>query len=133
MSAGNALLRAIHAQLSADTLLKGMIGPAGLIDRLMPRTVLPCVVTGELESRDYSTASEKGEEHLLTLEVWCDAGGRKKAQDIASRIMVLLDDAALVLDDGAVLVSLFYRSMRSRRETKAQQFVTEIRFRAVTE
>lgn len=133
MSAANALLRAIHAQLSADALLTGMIGPAALIDRLMPRSVLPCVVTGEMESRDYSTASEKGEEHLLTLEVWCDAGGRKKAQDIASRIMVLLDDAALNLDDGAALVSMFYRSMRSRRETKAQQFVTEIRFRAVTE
>lgn len=133
MSAANALLRAIHAQLAGDALLVSMIGPRGLIDRLMPRAVLPCVVTGEVESRDYSTASEKGEEHLLVLEVWCDEGGRRKAQDIASRVMLLLDDAPLVLEGGVTLVSLFFRSARSRREAKTKLFATEIRFRAVTE
>ncbi|NTJ41711.1 DUF3168 domain-containing protein [Agrobacterium larrymoorei] len=133
MSAANALLRAIHERLAADAFLARALGPQGLIDRLMPRVVLPCVMPGEVESRDYSTATEKGEEHMLTLEVWCDEGGRQKSQEIASRIMVLLDDAPLVLGGGVTLVSLFYRSLRSRRATKTQQFVTEMRFRAVTE
>ncbi len=133
MSAANALLRAIHERLATDAFLNRALGPQGLLDRLLPRAVLPCVMPGEVESRDYSTASEKGEEHTITLEVWCDEGGRQRAQEISSRIMVLLDDAPLALGGGVTLVSLFYRSLRSRRETATQQYVTQMRFRAVTE
>ena len=133
MRAGNALLQAIHAQLSGDAVLVGMVGQRGIVDRLLPRPVLPCVAYGEIDSRDYSTGSEKSEEHFLNIEVWSNEGGRKLAQDIAVRILTLLDDAPLVLGEGIALVSLFYRSSRSVRETKSKQFLTEIRFRAVTE
>jgi hypothetical protein len=133
MRAANALLQAVHARLVGDAELVGMVGPDGIIDRLLPRPVLPCVAFGEIDSRDYSTASERGEEHFLTIEVWSEAGGRKLAQDIAVRILALLDDAPLVLGGGIALVSLFYRNSRSARPAKTKQFLTEIRFRAVTE
>ncbi len=133
MRTANALLQAVHIRLAGDAVLVGMVGARGIIDRLLPRPVLPCVAFGEIDSRDYSTASERGEEHFLTIEVWSEEGGRKLAQDIAVRVLTLLDDAPLVLGGGIALVSLFYRSSRSMRQAKTKQFLTEIRFRAVTE
>lgn len=133
MRAANALLQAIHARLKSDAALSALVGSNGIVDRLLPRPVFPCVVFGEIESRPYATASEGGEEHILTLEVWSDDGGRKLAQDIAVRILAVLDDAPLVLGGNISLVSLFFRSSRSVRQAKSRQFLTEIRFRAVTE
>ncbi|SCX36068.1 DUF3168 domain-containing protein [Agrobacterium rosae] len=133
MMAANALLQAVHIRLAGDAVLVDMVGARGIIDRLLPRPVLPCVAFGEIDSRDYSTASERGEEHFLTIEVWSEEGGRKLAQDIAVRVLALLDDAPLVLGGGIALVSLFYRNSRSVRQAKTKQFLTEIRFRAVTE
>lgn len=122
MRAANALLQAVHARLVRDAELVGMVGSGGIVDRLLPRPVLPCVAFGEIDSRDYSTASERGEEHFLTIEVWSEEGGRKLAQDIAVRILALLDDAPLVLAGGIALVSLFYRNSRSVRQAKTKQF-----------
>jgi hypothetical protein len=133
MSAANALLRAIQTRLAADAALASLTGVGGIIDRLLARPVLPCLVIGDLESRDYSTSTEKAEEHFLTLEAWAEAGGRRRAQEIAARVVALLDDAALPLEGGIVLVNLQHRSTRSRREAKTRNFVAEMQFRAVTE
>lgn len=133
MSATNSLLRAIHARLVADDVLTELIGADGIIDRLLPRQKLPCLVVNEIDTRDYSTGTEKAEEHFLTLEAWADEGGRRMALEIANRVTLLLDDATLTLDGGFVLVNLQHRSTRSRREAKTRNFIAEIRFRAVTE
>ena len=54
------------------------------------------------------------------------------SQEIAAKVMALLDDADLALDD-AVLVSLLRIGTRSRREQKTRYYLSEIGFRAVTE
>lgn len=131
MSAANPLLQAIFARLSGDATLTALI-PGGIVDRLLPRALLPSIVIGDLESRDYSTATEKAEEHFLALEIWTDASGRKRAGEITARVKILLDDAALPLA-GVSLVSLQFLSSRSRREAKSRNFLAEMRFRAVTE
>jgi hypothetical protein len=132
MTAGNALLQAIHQTLASDAALTAIIGTDGIRDRLLPRPKLPCVVFGEMETRDFSTASEAGEEHLLVLEIWSEAEGRRQAQEIAGLVHVLLHDAALPLD-GAVLVNLLQVGTRTRREPKTKFYLAEMRFRAVTE
>ncbi|CDZ29416.1 DUF3168 domain-containing protein [Neorhizobium galegae] len=132
MTAGNALLQAIHQVLSGDAALAAIVGADGIRDRLLPRAKLPCVVFGEMETRDFSTASEAGEEHLLVLEIWSDGEGRRRAQEIAGLVYALLHDAALALE-GAVLVNLQQVSMRTRREPKSKFYLAEMRFRAVTE
>lgn len=131
MSAANALLKAIFARLTGDATLAALTS-GGVVDRLLPRALLPAIVIGELESRDYSTASEKAEEHFLSLEIWSDTGGRKRAGEIVERVKTLLDDAALPLA-GVTLVNLQLRSCRSRREPKTRNFIADMRFRAVTE
>ncbi|WP_395517256.1 DUF3168 domain-containing protein [Pseudorhizobium flavum] len=132
MSAANALLVAIHARLAADPQLVAMIGTDGIRDRLLPRPVLPTLVMGEMETRDYSTATEAGEEHRLVLEVWSDAAGRREAEELAERVRGLLQDAALTLA-GHLLVSLAHERTRTRRQANAKLFLAELRFRAVTE
>ena len=132
MTAGNALLQAIHQMLANDAALTAIVGADGIRDRLLPRAKLPCVVFGELETRDFSTASEAGEEHLLVLEIWSDGEGRRQAQEIAGLVHSLLHDAALTLE-GAVLVNLLQVGTRTRREPKTKFYLAEMRFRAVTE
>ncbi|MGK6315246.1 DUF3168 domain-containing protein [Neorhizobium sp. DT-125] len=132
MTAANALLAAIHQRLAGDAALAAIVGTDGIRDRLLPRPVLPCIVFGEMETRDYSTSTEGGEEHFLTLEIWSDGEGRREAQEIAGLVRGLLHDAALTLT-GAVLVSLLQVSMRTRREPKTRFYLAEMRFRAVTE
>lgn len=90
------------------------------------------MLIGELVSNDYSTSTERGEEHLLSLEIWIDTGGRKQAQLVAARLHALLQDAALDLGQHH-LVSLLYVRTQSRREAKTKLYVAELRFRAVTE
>lgn len=130
MSAANLLLQAIFARLTGDAVLIALI-PGGVIDRLLPRALLPCVVIDDLESRDYSTATEKAEEHFLSLQIWSDANGRKGTGEIVARVTSLLDDALPLA--GVSLVNLSLLSSRSRREAKTRNFVVEMRFRAVTE
>ncbi|MCJ8517305.1 hypothetical protein ABID21_000044 [Pseudorhizobium tarimense] len=131
MSAANALLAAIHARLSGDATLAALIGAGGILDRLLPRPVLPCIVVGGMETRDYSTATEAGEEHPLTLR--CGRSpGRREAEEISGWVRALLQDAALVLD-GQVLVSLAHERTRTRRQARMGYFTTGLRFREVTE
>jgi hypothetical protein len=132
MSAANALLKAIHQLLSGDAGLTALIGPDGIRDRLLARPKLPAIIFGEMETRDLSTVTEAGEEHFLVLEIWSEGEGRKLAQEIAAKVTALLDDTDLALD-GAVLVSLLRIGTRSRREQKTRYYLSEIRFRAVTE
>ncbi|WP_377295694.1 DUF3168 domain-containing protein [Rhizobium sp. SGZ-381] len=132
MSAENALMKAVFARLSTDATLSAQVGADGIFDRLLPRMRLPAIVFGEIETRDYSTATEPGAEHFLTLEVWADGEGRRTAQALAARVKLLLADQALALE-AAVLVSLTFQSSRSRREPKTRLFVIDLRFRAVTE
>lgn len=132
MSAANALLKAIHERLAADAALAALTGGQVLIDRLAEPATLPLIALGEMDTRDFSTATEGGEEHLFSLVVWSQAEGRREAETIAAAVKALLHDAGLTLD-GAVLVSLFHLKTRTRREPKSRRFTAELAFRAVTE
>jgi len=132
MSAAAALQKAIYEWLAGDAELIALIGDGGVRDHLQTGSHRPGVWIVSLESRDASTASEPGEEHLVTLEARVGEGGNRMAQQIAARVRVLLDDAELVLD-GFAFVSLFHRRTRISRDAKAKGHVAEMVFRAVTE
>lgn len=131
-AAANALLQAIHSLLAGDTQLTAMIGNDGIRDRLVTGQLLPCLVIAELTTDDYSTGTEPGEAHHLTLQAWSEAQGQRQAQTIAGRVRALLGDASPTLEAGT-LVNLQHVSTRARREAKTRLFCAEMRFRAVTE
>lgn len=125
------LRQQIHARLSADAALAALLTPGGLFDR-PPGSAMPFLLYGPWRSDDYSTGTERGEEHWLTFEIWTDAGGQRTGLDIAARLRWLLHDEALPIAPFR-LVSLLYRTTRTRREPRARALVSEIAFRAVTE
>lgn len=132
MTAADALLSAVYATLSADAALTAIVGADGVRDRLISTRKLPCIVVGTLETNDYSTATEPGEEHLLSLEIWSDAGGRRQIHAVAERIYALLHDARLALP-GHHLVGLAHQRTESRRQPDTKLHVATLKFRAVTE
>lgn len=132
MSAQQALLRAIHARLLAEPSLASLLAAGGIRDQIAPRPRLPALVYGEIDSRDYATATEPGEEHVLTLGLWSDAEGRAGAQALAAAVRASLHHATLTLT-GAHLVSLICQGIKSRRDEDSGLFVVDVSFRAVTE
>ncbi|SIR15830.1 Protein of unknown function [Rhizobium sp. RU20A] len=132
MSAASALQTAIVARLGGDAALSAKIGPGGIRDRRIDRRDGPAVVIVEIDSRDLSTGTETGEEHLVTLQALSGEGGMKTVQAIAGDVRRLLDDAELVLA-GAALVSILHRRTVCRRDAALRGHVAEIVFRAVTE
>lgn len=125
----NALQAAIHARLAGDSALTAMIGAKSVFDRRMAGKPMPYVVLAEIATSDFAPGLE---EHVVKIEAWSDAEGRKVVQEIAARVAALLDGATLTLA-GFSLVNLAHRSTRSRREPKTKAQVAEMLFRAVTE
>ncbi|RWX76011.1 DUF3168 domain-containing protein [Neorhizobium lilium] len=134
MKSAQSLLAALFQRLSSDAALVAMLGADGVRDRLLPRPSLPCIVFGDMETRDISADDGKLDEHVLTLEVWSDGEGRRQGQEVAGRVHTLLHEADLDLDLGdTVLVNLQVTSLRTRREPKTKYYLAEVRLRAVTE
>ncbi|MDB5555188.1 MAG: hypothetical protein JWL86_5172 [Rhizobium sp.] len=128
-SSTNALQAAIFSRLTGDATLTGMIGANAVFDRRLTGKAMPYLVLSEIATSDFGPDAE---EHLVTIEAWSDAEGRRQAQEIAARAKVLLDGAALSLT-GFALVNLLHRSTRARREPKTKAHVAQMVFRAVTE
>jgi hypothetical protein len=90
------------------------------------------VTLGETRIADYSTGTETGEEHQLTLHAWSRQGGHKEAHLIAGALLSALDEAPLSLADNH-LVNFRFAVADVRREADGRTYHALVRFRAVTE
>ncbi|MGN6548290.1 MAG: DUF3168 domain-containing protein [Pararhizobium sp.] len=127
-----ALQRAIVAALAADAELTVILGTAGIYDRLIDKASLPYLVLADMTTLDWSTATEAGTEHLVTLEAWSNVEGKRELQAIVGRLRAVLHDQPLPLEAGA-LVNLRLQQARIERVTKLQLHRATIRLRAVIE
>ena len=132
LSADFALQKAIYARLAGDAALTALMGAPRVYDDAPQRTELPYLTFGLASMRDWSTGSEGGEEHLVTLHVWSRAAGRRQAHAIMLAIRAALHDAALALEDHH-LVNLRHELSEARREPDGDTIRGIVRFRAVTE
>ncbi|WP_371345276.1 DUF3168 domain-containing protein [Ancylobacter sp. IITR112] len=127
-----ALRRAIHAALTTDAALTAALG-AGRIHDVPPASpAFPYVTLGEAQVTDWSTGTEAGAEHRLTLACWSREGGHGEAHALAHLVQQALHDAPLALD-GHRLVNLRFTSADIRREPGGRSYRALLRFRAVTE
>ena len=131
-SATGSLQKAIFQKLSADAALNARIGAGGIVDRVIARRAFPFIVIGEIITNDWSTSTEPGEEHLVTLEIWSDKDGHSEVQVLADQVRDLLHNQPLDLT-GAVLVNLQHIVTRIRREPRSRAHVAVVQLRAVTE
>lgn len=80
--------RALYTKLSGDGVLMGLV--SGVYDSVPQNTALPYVVIGNGNQNIRPAESAVIAECALRLEVWTEAGGRKMALTILSRLHALL-------------------------------------------
>jgi len=132
-SAASAALRAaVHDALTANAALTALLGGPKVYDEPPRAAAFPYVTLGEARIADYSTGSEAGEEHQLTLHAWSRQGGQREAHLIAGALLQALDDAPLTLADNH-LVNFRFAVADVRREADGRTYHALVRFRAVTE
>ena len=98
-SAGWSLQEAIHARLTSDAALTALLGGPRIYDHVPNASRTPYVTFGPSIARDWSTGTEDGEEHVVTLHIWTDAGGRKASDAIVAALRTALHDSELFLID----------------------------------
>jgi hypothetical protein len=127
-----ALRAAIHDALVADAPLNTLLGGPKVYDEPPASVAFPYVTLGDARVTDWSTGTERGEEHQLTLHAWSRQGGHKEAHLVAGALLQALDDAPLVLADHR-LINFRFALADVRREADGRTYHALIRFRAVTE
>jgi hypothetical protein len=131
-TAAAALRAAVHDTLVADAPLTALLGGPKVYDEAPAGVAFPYVTLGEARVTDFSTGSERGEEHQLTLHAWSRQGGHKEAHLIAGTLLQALDDAPLSVADHR-LVNFRFALADVRREPDGRTYHALVRFRAVTE
>jgi hypothetical protein len=130
--AAAALRAAVHDALIADAPLAALLGGPKVYDEPPPGVAFPYVTLGEQRVADFSTGSEPGEEHQLTLHGWSRQGGHRQAHLVAGALLQALDDAPLALA-GHRLINFRFALADVRREADGRTYHALVRFRAVTE
>ena len=131
-TASAALRAAVHDALISDAPLTALLGGPKIYDEAPAGAAFPYVTLGEARVTDFSTGTEPGEEHQLTLHAWSRHGGHKEAHLVAGALLQALDDAELTLDAHR-LINFRFALADVRRESDGRTYHALVRFRAVTE
>jgi hypothetical protein len=126
------LQKAVFQTLSVDAGLTGLLGGTRIYNDVPRGAALPYVTLGESTVRDWSTGSDEGHEHLLTIAVWSRANGEREVHQILAAVEAALDGAALTVA-GARLVNLRHEFSEIRRDADGETSRGLMRLRAVTE
>lgn len=133
MSAASQLLQALYGRLKSESAFAELLGDGVVAERLMERGRLPAVIFAEVDSRDNSTASEGGEVHFISIDIWSDGTSRMQAQKLAAFTRQLLVDAALDLGPDHHLVGFYFLDEKTGRDKGKAEHSIRLRFRAVSE
>ena len=126
-----ALQRAIYETLVADAAVGALVGD-NIYDAAPRNAGFPYVAIGESRAGDWSTGTETGAEHRLTLHVWSRGRGKAECHAITDAVRAALHDALLVLD-GHALVNLRSEFAEAQRDPDGVTWHGVLRFRGVTE
>lgn len=126
------LQKAVFDALASDVALSASPVGQKIFDDVPQRAQFPYVTLGQSIVRDWSTGTESGDEHIVTLHVWSRADGRREVQEIMAMLRSALHDQPLVLE-GHRLVNLRHELSEARREADGESYHGIVRLRAVTE
>ncbi|ALN73966.1 MULTISPECIES: DUF3168 domain-containing protein [unclassified Aureimonas] len=122
----------ILGALTADAALTKLLGGPKIFDRVPERASFPYLTLGRTAVIDWSTGTEDGAEHILTLHVWAKGGSKQETYEIMDKIAGRLNDASLPLETHR-LVNLRLQFAEARQEPDSPAYHGILRFRAVTE
>ncbi|MGE0699673.1 MAG: DUF3168 domain-containing protein [Hyphomicrobiaceae bacterium] len=126
------LQKAIFQALAEDTGVIAMLGAPRIYDDVPQKASFPYLTLGQTAVRDWSTGSEDGDEHILTLHVWSRAEGRRETHELMGALRAALHERSLSLE-GHRLVNLRHELSEARREADGDTYHGIVRLRAVTE
>ena len=118
--------------MKADGDLLTLLGGAKLYDEPKRNSDLPYLTLATSYSRDWSTGSDRGDEHRLLLTVWTGTEDRALQQSILDHVRRLLTDPSLSLTEHDLVNLIIERTdLRTDRKNRLLQGILQIR--AVTE
>ncbi len=127
-----ALQKAVHVALTNASALTALVGGVRVFDDVPRDAAYPYITHGESVIRDWSTSTDEGHEHSISIHVWSQGAGRKQAHEILGVIARTFDSPALPLD-GHRLISLHHEHAEVRRESDGETWRGLLRLRATTE
>ena len=127
-----ALQSAVYGALVGSPGLAAALGSGRIFDHVPRRATPPYVAIAGSTAQDWSTGSDIGDDHTLTLHIWSDLAGRAEVSRIMAEIIAALHDHPLTLD-GFRLVNIRHERSETRRLAEADRFQGIVRFRAKTE
>ena len=122
---------AFFAALGGDEQLAETIGNR-IFDTPPRDAEFPYVTLGDWSAADWSTGTETGTEHRLTVHAWSRAGGKAESWSIVDAIREALHDRDFTLD-GQALVNLRFERAAVNLDSDRRTWHGVARFRAVTE
>jgi len=131
-SASWALQRSIYQTLSNAPALTARLGGARIFDKAPQGQALPYITLGQTVNLDWSTGSEDGSEHDLTLHIWTSADSAAEVHGIMDTVKTLLHDQPLAME-GHYLVNLRHEFAEARIDPDGETMHGIVRYRAVTE
>jgi hypothetical protein len=126
-----ALRKAIRAYLLADSGFAAALGDK-LYDEAPRGVEPPYALFADAQLRDWSGDLSPGAEQFFTIGVTSTMRGLFEALELAQRIVGLLNEAPLKLQDHR-LIDLRFQSMETRRDQNGRFARVNLRFRATTE
>lgn len=124
------LQKAIFAKLVENAELASLMGEVRLYDQAPANAVFPYLTFGRTSVYDWSTDTESGGEHLVTIHAWSKERGKSECHALLDAVRTALDDAALALD-GHALVQLGAEYSEVRYEDDHDVHHGLARFRAL--
>jgi hypothetical protein len=126
-----ALQRNIYQALTSSSELTSLLGDR-IYSQAPPAAQFPFITLGQTVNLDWSTGTDEGAEHSLTLHVWSRADGAREVHEILEMIRTVLHDQLLALEDH-YLVNLRHEFMEARLDPDGETMHGIVRYRAVTE
>ena len=131
-SASWSVQKSLVQALKSDVALVDLLSGERVYDAVPQRAAYPFISIGNAVDRDWSTSSESGSEHTLTLHVWSKGKGKKQCFEIISAVRRVLHDGELVVEDHE-LINLRLEFSDARLDPDGETYHGILRFRAVTE
>ena len=127
-----ALQRNIYQALTSSSELTSLLGGDRIYSQAPPAAQFPFITLGQTVNLDWSTGTDEGAEHSLTLHVWSRADGAREVHEILEMIRTVLHGQLLALEDH-YLVNLRHEFMEARLDPDGETMHGIVRYRAVTE
>lgn len=129
---GIALQAALYSRLTTSHEVTSMLGGMHIFDDVPTEQKPPYIVFAQSVYNDWSTGTEDGMEHSISLHVWSDENGRKEVLTLSQKIIAAMNDLPKQLDDN-LLVNFSHEFTEVSKDEDAGLFLAKLNFRAVTE